>query len=267
MPQRIRVRILRMAVLLIIGGIIFVIGVVVTLSNIKNFQRRSRIIATPTSPIAQAPGGLVEIKGRIVPSEQGVLQTPFSGRHAVWCRVTVEELRSSGKNSTWVTVLKEVDQRAFMVDDGSGQLARIEPVGANVILDASKVASSGTFNDPPQHLVNFVQARGITTTSWLGLNKSMRYSEEVLHPQDPLYALGQSRRDPGPPVNDGYRIVPSSQLVMFHAMGVLGELLLSNKTEDQLTSKLLTGFVIGVVMAGLGFFGTIAGGIGAALGY
>lgn len=256
-----------MAVILIIGGILFLIGVIVTLANIKNFQRRQRIIATPTSAIAQAPGnGLVEIKGRVVPSEQGVLQTPFSGRHAVWCRVKVEELRSSGKNSTWVTILNEVDQRVFMVDDGSGQVARIEPMGANMILDARNIASSGTFNDAQPHIMAFLQARGLSTTSWLGFNKSMRYSEEILSPNDPLYALGQSRRDPGPPINDGYRIVPSSQLVMFHTMGVLGELILTNKTEDQLTSKLLTGFVVGIVMAGLGFFASIVGGIGAAMG-
>lgn len=254
-----------MVAVLFLGGILFVIGVIVTLSNVKNFQRRQRIIATPTSAISQAPGnGLVEIKGRIVPSEQGVLQTPFSGRHAVWCRVKVEELRQRGKSSTWVTVVNEVDARVFMVDDGSGQLARIEPNGANTILDSRNVASSGTFNDPPPHLMAFLQSRGLSSTSWLGFNKSMRYSEEVLSPSDPLYALGQSRRDPGPPVNDGYRIVPSSQLVMFQSIGVLGELLLTNKTEDQLTSKLLTGFVTGIVLAALGFFGTIIGGLAAA---
>src|SRR6185437_10922431 len=115
-------------------------------------------------------------------SEQGVLQAPFSGKYAVWCRITVEELRRQGKSSTWVTILKEVDQRPFMVDDGSGQMARIIPDGANVMLDAQKVASSGTFNDPSPHLAAFLQSRGLSTTSWLGFNKSMRYSEEVLMP-------------------------------------------------------------------------------------
>src|SRR4051812_21378496 len=106
--------------LLVIGGILFVIGLIATLSNLKNFKRRQRIIATPTTPIAHAPGNhLVEIKGRITPSEQGLLQTPFSGRHAVWCRITVQELRSSGRNTYWHTILNEVDARPFLVDDGS----------------------------------------------------------------------------------------------------------------------------------------------------
>lgn len=256
-----------MGALLVLGGILFIIGVIVTLVNLKNFQRRQRIIATPTTPIAQAPGNnLVEIKGRIAPSEQGVLQTPFSGRHAVWCRVTVQELRSSGRNTYWHTVLTEIDQRHFMVDDGSGQMARIVPNGANVMLDKLNVASSGTFNDAHPHLDAFLQSRGLKSTSWLGLNKSMRYEEEVLSPNDPLYALGPSRRDAGPPVHDGYRMVPGSQLSMFHGTGPAGELLLTNKTEEQLTSKLLTGFVVGIVMAGLGLLGGLVGLVGAAMG-
>jgi hypothetical protein len=246
--------------LLVIGGILFVIGLVVTLSNIKNFRRRQRIVATPTSPIARAPGGgVVEIKGRVQPSEQGLVQAPFSGRHAVWCRVTIQELRSSGRNTYWRTVLVEADARPFMVEDGSGQLARIMPAGANVVLDKQNIASSGTFNDAAPHLESFLQSRGLKSTSWLGFNKSMRYEEEVLVPGDPLYALGPSRREPGPPVHDGYRMVPGSQLVMAHGMGSNGELLLTNKSEAELTRKLLTGFVAGVVLGGLGVLLGVAG--------
>ena len=247
------------AALLIIGGVLFLIGVIATLTNIKNFKRRQRIIATPTSPIAQAPGNqLVEIKGRIAPSEQGVLQAPFSGRHAVWCRVTVQELRSSGKSTYWHTILTEVDARHFLVDDSSGQLARVLPEAANVMLDKQSITSSGTFKDPAPHLLAFLQSRGKSSTSWLGFNKSMRYEEELLTPGDPVYALGPSRRDAGPPVHDGYRMVPGSQLVMFAGHE---ELILTNKTEEQLVSKLLTGFVIGLVMTGLGLLGGVGGAI------
>lgn len=247
------------SVVLIVAGVLFFIGALMTFGNIKNFRRRQRIIATPTSPVAQAPGNnRVEIKGRVVPSEQGVVQTPFSGRHAVWCRVTVQELRSSGRSTYWHTVITEVDARSFFVDDGSGQMARILPENAEVMLEKQNVASSGTFNDPPPHLVAFLQSRGRSTTSWLGFNKSMRYEEEILVPGDALYALGPSRRDPGPPVNDGYRMVPTSQLVMFVGPE---ELLLTNKTEEQLVSNLLRGFVIGCVLTGLGLLGAIGGAV------
>jgi hypothetical protein len=247
---------------LVFGGILFVIGVIVALTGLKNYRRRQRILATPTSPIAQDPGnGPVEVKGRIVPGEQGVLQTPFSGRHAVWCRVSVLEYRSSGRSGHWVTILREVDQREFFVDDGSGQMAKVIPVGAEVILDQQQIASSGTFNDAPPHLQAFLASRGHSTTSFLGFNKSMRYQEEVLAPGDPLYALGPSRRDAGPPVHDGYRMAPSSQLVLFPGPGEVHELILTNKTEEQLVANLKWGLLGGIIMAaiggGLGFLGVV----------
>jgi len=253
-----------MGVLLILGGILAVIGVIVALVNVKNLKRRHRIMSTPTSPIAQAPGGgLVEIKGRILPSEQGVVQAPFSGRHGVWVRVTVQEQRRSGRSTYWHTVFNDADGRVFIVDDGSGQQARVHPQGSNVMLDAQHVASSGTFREPPPHLQAFLASRGMSSTNWLGFNKNMRYAEEVLAPGDNLYALGPARRDAGPPVQDGYRNAPSNQLVLFHAPGPDGELLLTNKTEEQLVSKLLWGFVGGAIMGGIGAALCVAGMIAA----
>ena len=247
-------------VLLVIGGIVFVIGVILLLTGIPNLRRRARIIATPTSAIAQAPGnGPVEIKGKIVASEQGVIMAPFSGRQAVWVRVTVQEKRSTGRSSYWATVVKETDGRPFMVDDNSGQQARVLPPGANVILDSQQVASSGTFKDAPQHLEGFLASRGLKSTSFLGFNKAMRYEEQVLVAGDNLYAIGPSRREAGPPVHDGYRMVPGSQLVLYAGAGGPGELILTNKSEEQLISKLRMSFVAGAVLSGLGF---AAGGAG-----
>jgi hypothetical protein len=148
-----------------------------------------------------------------------------------------------------------------MVDDGSGQLARVMPPGANVILDAQQVATSGTFKDAPQHLEAFLASRGLKTTSFLGFNKAMRYEEQLLVPGDNLYAIGPSRREAGPPVNDGYRMVPGSQLVLYAGVGTPGELILTNKTEEQLISKLRNGFIAGAVMGGLGFLATATGAI------
>ena len=248
--------------LVVLGGILFIIGAIIAVVGMKNLARRKRILDTPTSPIRQAQGGgLVEIKGRILPSEQGLVMAPFSGRHAVWARITVQEQRSSGRNTYWKTVANETDTRSFFVDDGSGELARVLPMAANVILEAQAVASSGTFKDAPPHLEAFLQSRGLKSTGLLGFNKQMRYHEEILAPGDPVYALGPSRRDPGPPVNDGYRMVPSSQLVMHAMPGNAGELILTNKTEEQLVSKLLWGFVGGAICAGIGGVLGIVGGV------
>lgn len=239
--------------LVIVGGVFFLIGVAMMLGNMKNLARRKRIVDTPTTPIAHAPGGtVVEVKGRIFPSEQGVLVAPFSGRQVVYARLLIEEYRSSGKSGRWVTVFNQAQWREFMIDDGSGHFARVKIDGANVVLDRQKVATSGTFNDAPPHLEQFLRTYGLSSTSWLGFNKSMRYEEELLVPGDPIYVLGPSQRMAGSPVNDGYRMLPSSVLVMFAAQGPTGELIVTNKSEEELVAKMRSGFLWGVGCAALG---------------
>jgi hypothetical protein len=235
------------------GLFLVVFGLIVVFTNLDDVRRRRRILDTPTSPIARAPGGApVEIKGSVVTSEEGVVRAPLSGRDAVWFRVVVQEHRSRGRSGSWRTVVDEREGRAFLVDDGSGQRARVAPAGAHVVLDRDKIATSGTFEDAPPSLEAFLRSRGLTSTSWLGFNKAMRFEEEVLAPGDPIYALGPSRRVPGPPVHDGYRMAPGTELLLVHEWSGDGELLLTNKTEDELTRNLLVAFVVGALMAAAG---------------
>jgi hypothetical protein len=242
-----------------LGALMLLIGVIVVLVNLKNLARRRLILDTPTSPIARAPGGgLVEVKGRIVPSEQGVIVGPFSGRQGVYVRVVVQEYRSSGKSGHWYTVFNQAQEREFWVDDGSGQQARVRPTGASYILNMTTVQTSGTFRDASPQVEAFLNYYGMKSTSWLGLNKSMRYQEEMLCPGDPLYALGPSARvQGGPAVHDGYRTVPGTILTMYATSGPRGELILTNKSEQELVANLRTGFIVGVVMAVIG--GLMAG--------
>ncbi len=248
-------------VLLVLGGILALIGLILLITSRGNLRRRRRILDTPTSAIAQAPGnGDVEIKGRVVTSEQGLVLSPFSNRQCVWVRVLVQEWRQRGRSGYWATIVNEMDFRPFLVEDGSGQHARVLPQGANVMLDTQNVASSGTFKDAPPQLEAFLASRGLKSTSWLGFNKRMRYEEQVLAPGDNLYAIGPSRRDAGPPVSDGYRMVPGTQLVMYAGpQGPATELILTNKSEDQLVSKLRAAFVGGLVTGSIGTLMLIAG--------
>jgi hypothetical protein len=137
--------------LLILGTGLVLVGMILVLSNLRNVARRKRILATPTSPISQAMGGPVEFKGNIVPSEKGLVEAPLSGRQAVWTGVTVEQYRSGsdGNPGGSSIVLNEVNGRPFFVDDNSGEVARIIPDGANVVLDQQSIGSSGQFHDPP----------------------------------------------------------------------------------------------------------------------
>ena len=210
--------------LLFLGAGLVLMGMILVLSNLRNVARRKRILATATSPISQAMGGPVEIKGNIVPSEKGLVEAPLSGRQAVWTRVTVEQYRSGsdGNPGGSSIVLSEVNGRPFFVDDNSGEVARIIPDGANVVLDQQSIGSSGQFHDPPPGFEEFLSMRGLSSKGFFGFNKTMSFYEELLTPGDALYARGPSRREQGRPNREGSGTAPLGQLVMYAAAGTGG---------------------------------------------
>jgi hypothetical protein len=242
----------------IFGGALFFIGIVSALTNLKNFARRRRVRAIPTSSISQSTGGLVEIKGYIVAGEKGLVEAPISERQVVWARVTVQQAHSSGggdgavPTTSWTTVLQEITGGPFFVDDGSGEVARILPSGANVILDAKSVAESGTFYDASPGFEAFLLSHDLSSKNFFGFNKTLSLREELLTPGDTLYALGPSRREPGPPASEGSDLAAPSQLVMYADPGAHGELILTNKSEKQLAARLTRQFVFGLACMGAG---------------
>jgi hypothetical protein len=244
-------------VLLFLAFALLILGTITVLSNLNNLARRRRILATPTSPVRQAMGGLVEIEGHIAPSDEGLVVAPFSGREVVWARVTVTHIKGGGQSGpSYSVVLSEVHSPPFFVDDDSGEVARILPQGANVVVDKA-VVSQGS-RRPPPHIEDFLRARDIKSTDFFGQRKTMSYEEELLAPGDVLYARGPSRRDPGPPVSDGTGLAPPSQLVMYADPGAHGELILTNKAKEQLASRLRRGFVLGLIYMGAGALAFLA---------
>jgi hypothetical protein len=244
--------------LLLLGGIVFLVGLALTSLNLKKYRRRKRIRRTALTPAARALGGeIVAIKGRIVPSEQGQVRAPFSGKLAVWVRVQVDELRSPTRRAYWHSLYDDVEARTFLIDDGTGQLARVIPRGAEVLLDAPNVASSGHYYDDPIHLEAFLQSRGSKSTRLLGFSKSMRYKEEVLVAGEFIHAIGFARRESAVPGAHGSQAGPAHQLVLFQSPR--DELILTNMSERQLNERLLRAFFSGLVVIGLGLLLSIAG--------
>ena len=78
------------------------------------FVLRKRIIEdTPTSAIRSAAQGYVELSGHGKLMEGSVISGPLTGTTCTWYSYTIEEYRSSGKNSHWVTVEKEISDSLF----------------------------------------------------------------------------------------------------------------------------------------------------------
>ncbi len=173
----------------------------------------------------------------------------------MWARVTVQQVHSTGGNNpttTWTTVLEEITSTPFFVDDNPGEMASILPQGANVILDKQSAAKSGDFHDASPGFEAFLQSHDLSSKNFFGFNKTLSCTEELLAPGDALYALGPSRREPGQPASGGSGMAAPSQLVMYAGPGAHGELILTNKAEKQLASRLTGQFVWGLVCMGAG---------------
>ena len=217
-----------------LGGIVLALLGFVIWRLFRPTQRlRRRVQQTPTAKIAQARGeGPVEIYGKIVSCEQGVLEAPFSGRSCVLAYTVVERRRDSApRHTTWDIVAEETIGVEFLVDDGSGEQARVIPKDAN-ILWRSTAETAGAITSPSRAQTAFLERHEVSDQG-----HRMRFRECVLCADESIYALGPSFRENGGPL-------------LLTSVGGDGEqrLVLTNRTEAELTSFLLWPSLIGIVL-------------------
>lgn len=124
--------------------------------------RRLRAVGgTPTSRVASAAQGYVELVGRGKPYGDTPLISKLSRLPCLWYRYRIEEKNSKNE---WRTVDSGEVSEPFMLDDGSGSCA-IDPSGAEIM----------TRHQDTWHEAQF------------------RYTEWKLISGDSLYALGEFR--------------------------------------------------------------------------
>jgi len=124
---------------------------------VLNFRRTRVVSDTPTSRIASAPQGYVELYGTGLPFGNQPLRAPLSGRACLWYRYVVEEKRGR----EWATVERGVSSDSFVLDDGSG-IAVIDPEQAEVFTSHRRRWTDG----------------------------DRRHHEWLLLPREAIYALG-----------------------------------------------------------------------------
>jgi hypothetical protein len=98
-----------------------------------NFWRAHAVADTPTSKIASAPQGYIELVGA-ARLGAALMAAPLSGRHCVWYRFLVEK---KGSKNRWVTEQAGCSDTPFLVDDGSG-VAVVDARQAEMIVDAGR---------------------------------------------------------------------------------------------------------------------------------
>jgi hypothetical protein len=105
-----------------------------------NLKRHRTIADTPTSRIASAPQGYVELVGRGRQPPGTGLVSPISGLPCLWYRYRIE--RKEGNR--WERVESGVAHDTFGVDDGSGMVL-VDPDGAEILTSRKQVSNSGGY--------------------------------------------------------------------------------------------------------------------------
>ncbi len=105
-----------------------------------NLKRWRTVADTPTSRIASAPQGYIELVGRGRQPPGTGLVSPVSGLPCLWYRYRVE--RRNGDR--WEHVESGVSDDTFGIDDGSGQVL-VDPDSAEIMTSNKQVSKSGNY--------------------------------------------------------------------------------------------------------------------------
>lgn len=160
------------------------------------FVRRGRLIEDmPTSRVRSAAQGYLELEGKAKLMDGEPIVCPLSMSRCVWWRYEVEERQTTvgangSRSSRWVTVESGRSDDCFLLDDGTGSCI-VDPAGADVIPGVRRVWY-GRGRRPD---VGFEAGKG-----WLrSLYCNYRYTEGLILPAAPVYALGSFRTQTGLP--------------------------------------------------------------------
>lgn len=159
------------------------------------WRQKKMIEDTPTSKVRSIAMGHVEVYGKAVPIKDKILKSPFSSSDCVYYKFTIEEYRRSNKNSHWVTIKSGEEGNHFYLKDDTGKVL-IDPNKAEVDIPADMVYRSGIGHEPPKPVMSFLKKSNLTHESFIGFNKTMRYTEYYIAPDDRIYVLGTAGSNP-----------------------------------------------------------------------
>jgi hypothetical protein len=130
-----------------------------------NYRRYRQVHDVPTSKVASAAQGYVELLGRAAPMPDSPMTAPFSGVPCCWFSYCVEV---KGSDDKWKNEDSGESVAHFLLIDDTGECV-VAPEGAEILFPEHRCWTEG----------------------------SRRYTEELLLPQGHLYALGDFRTTGG----------------------------------------------------------------------
>jgi hypothetical protein len=155
------------------------------------FLRRTRLLEDlPTSRLRSAAQGYVELEGRARVMPGPPIVSALTRTRCVWWRYCVEQQQGSGKERRWVTIDSGTSDDCFELDDPTGRCV-VDPHGASVIPSVRHRWYGGS----PRPDVGPAAGTGLLRA----LFGNYRYTEELLLPDQPLYAVGSFRTQAGGP--------------------------------------------------------------------
>jgi hypothetical protein len=113
-----------------------------------NLKRYRTVADTPTSRIASAPQGYIELVGRGQQPPGASLVSPITGLPCLWFRYHIE--RKDGDR--WEHVESGISHDTFGLSDGSGHLL-IDPEGAEIMTSRKQVSNAGGYRKTEWTLV------------------------------------------------------------------------------------------------------------------
>lgn len=133
---------------------------------------------TPVSLVRSAAQGYVKLEGHADLMPGAPIISPLTQSRCTWWSYKVEERARSGRNQGWQTIEHGTSDDLFLVRDSTGQCV-IDPEHAEVITATRTV----WYGDQPQ------PQRG-PPIGGFRLTSPYRYVEELIAPQDFIFALG-----------------------------------------------------------------------------
>ena len=117
---------------------------------LRSVQHARLILDTPTSRIASAAQGYVELRGRARALDGIPLHSPVDGLPVLWYRVVTERRGADGK---WRKLSACESDASFLLDDGSSVCA-VDPEGAEMLVRRRDLSTRGDTRTTQWSLIN-----------------------------------------------------------------------------------------------------------------